>query len=53
MESKITIIEIERCFGNEDPNKIVGELIAKKIMNIKEKEENKKANPYKLPFVEE
>ena len=38
MESKTTIIEIERCFGIEDPNKIIGELVAKKIKSIKEKE---------------
>lgn len=37
MDSKTTIIEIERCFGIEDPNKIIGEIVAKKIKSIKKK----------------
>lgn len=54
MESKLTIIEIERCFGIEDPNKIIGELVAKKIKSIKEKEvEMEKASSCKLPFESE
>ncbi|MCX4375235.1 MAG: hypothetical protein OSJ61_03600 [Lachnospiraceae bacterium] len=54
MESKSTVIEIERCFGIEDPNKIIGELVAKKIKSIKEKEdEMEKASSCKLPFESE
>lgn len=54
MDSKTTIIEIERCFGIEDSNKIIGELVAKKIKAMKaKKDEIEKADSYKLPFVSE
>lgn len=54
MDSRTTVIEVERCFGNEDPNKILGELVAKKIKSIKEKEDEiEKASSFKLPFISE
>ena len=54
MDSKTTIIEVEHCFGNEDPNKIIGEIVTKKIKSIKEKEdEMEKASSCKLPFESE
>lgn len=54
MDSKTTIIEVEHYFGNEDPKKVLGELVAKKIKAIKaKKDEIEKADSYKLPFVSE
>lgn len=54
MGSKKTIIEVEHCFGNEDPDKVIGELVAKKIKSIKEKEvEIEKASSCNLPFESE
>lgn len=54
MDSRITVIKVERCFGDEDSNKVFGELVAKKIKIIKEKEVvNEKAVSCKLPFLSE
>lgn len=47
-------VVVERHFGTEDPNKVVGEFVVQKIKAFHEQEEDsKKANVCELPFVNE